>query len=122
MGIVILSPAPVAPAIYHDSENVPVDSEGDVNMGDGEEEAHISIEHIVTPGESVTDDPQWMRYRNSVYFRSLLKTTNTASQRPWNIYPTILHRNPRNSGRHYPTYEQAPVRPAPTREIYPRDR
>lgn len=41
-----------------------LDSEGDFDMEDDArpaKRAKISVEGIVTPGEIVTDDPQWMR-------------------------------------------------------------
>jgi hypothetical protein len=66
MPIKILSPAP-PPALKAGtlSEDEELDSEGDVDM---ETELKItkaprlSSKHIVTPGEVVTDDPQWMRW------------------------------------------------------------
>lgn len=65
MAITILPPAPAAPAYYQESsDNESLDSEGDVDMVDSErptKPAGISGKGIVTPGETVTDDPQWMR-------------------------------------------------------------
>lgn len=66
MAITILPPAP--PTTEYDSDasdNGGFDSEGDVDMvesGRPAKRARTSAKGIVTPGETVTDDPQWMRY------------------------------------------------------------
>ena len=65
MAISILSPAPLAPQSHRDlADDTSPDSEGDVDMADSARPAkrvRLSQKGIVTPGESVTDDPQWMR-------------------------------------------------------------
>lgn len=66
MAISILPPAPATPAYYRESsDNDSLDPEGDVDMADSgrpTKRARISEKGIiVTPGETVTDDPQWMR-------------------------------------------------------------
>jgi exosome complex component RRP4 len=65
MAITILAPAPAA--IPYQSENYSDDSEddggvdlqGDVSMRPAKRPRQAR--DIVTPGETVTDDPQWMR-------------------------------------------------------------
>jgi len=66
MAITITAPAPAA-APYHDeysdssSEDGGVDLQGDIDMRPAKRARHSVIE-VVTPGQTVTDDPQWMRY------------------------------------------------------------
>jgi exosome complex component RRP4 len=68
MAITILAPASAAPAYNRDVdsdedfEDGGVDLEGDVDMDSHpSKRAKLSAKDIVTPGETVTDDPQWMR-------------------------------------------------------------
>ena len=67
MAITILAPAPAAnpyPASEYsdeDSEDGGADLEGDIDMRPSKR-ANRSAKDIVTPGETVTDDPQWMRF------------------------------------------------------------
>ena len=65
MVISILPPAPAATAYHHESsDNDSLDSEGDVDMADSgrpTKRARLSGIGIVTAGETVTDDLQWMR-------------------------------------------------------------
>ncbi|KAI9753493.1 MAG: hypothetical protein M4579_005125 [Chaenotheca gracillima] len=64
MAITILPPAPPPSYDHQDSsdEENDVDPEGDVDMaGTAKKGTAISGKGIVTPGELVTDDPQWMR-------------------------------------------------------------
>ena len=61
MAISILPPAPANFIPGDDSET----EDADVQMGEDDTPAYLpklSGKHIVTPGESITDDPQWMRY------------------------------------------------------------
>jgi hypothetical protein len=66
MAITILAPAQ-PPAPYEgdgssdESDNGGVGLEGDADMPPAKRARH-SGQDIVTPGETVTDDPQWMRY------------------------------------------------------------
>jgi exosome complex component RRP4 len=63
MAITILAPAPAVPyqiANNVDDENGGVDLEGDSDMRPSKRARRGK--DIVTPGETVTDDPQWMRY------------------------------------------------------------
>jgi exosome complex component RRP4 len=67
MPISILPPAP-APSLAYDvassDDDEDFDLEGDVDMEGatrGLKRPRISQRHIVTPGELVTDDTQWMR-------------------------------------------------------------
>lgn len=64
MAITILAPAPAAPHQTvndsdDDSDNGGVDLEGDSDMRPSKRARRSN--DIVTPGETVTDDPQWMR-------------------------------------------------------------
>ena len=67
MAITILPPVPNT-AAYHDDSSYynQSDSEGDVDMEDATErptkQARTAGKDLVTPGETITDDPQWMRY------------------------------------------------------------
>ena len=52
----------IAPTPYNDtSDSSSVDSEGDTDMARPAKRPKLSTKSIVTPGETVTDDPQWMR-------------------------------------------------------------
>lgn len=66
MAISILppAPAPTVPAYQADSSDDSSDAEGDTHMGDAprpSKRPRLEGKGIVTPGESITDDPQWMR-------------------------------------------------------------
>lgn len=67
MAITILTPAPATAPSYSDSENEyneeegGVDLDGDIDMRPKKRARHHGSSSIVTPGESVTKDPQWMR-------------------------------------------------------------
>lgn len=59
----ITTPAPPAPIQYNDPfSSDSADSEGDIDMERPSKRPKLSSTSIVTPGETVTDDPQWMRY------------------------------------------------------------
>ncbi|CZT41261.1 related to 3`-_5` exoribonuclease [Rhynchosporium secalis] len=65
MAITILAPAPAVPYQHaNDSEDESddggADLQGDLNMRPSKR-ARTSAKDLVTPGETVTDDPQWMR-------------------------------------------------------------
>ena len=65
MAITILAPAPAVPyqAVEYsddDDDNGGVDLGGDSDMRPAKRSRQSK--DIVTPGETVTDDPQWMRY------------------------------------------------------------
>jgi exosome complex component RRP4 len=66
MAITILAPAPAVVGNYAESdssdEDGGVDLEGDIDMRPKKRARHHGSSSIVTPGETVTDDPQWMRY------------------------------------------------------------
>ena len=69
MAITILAPASTVP--YQtvndsddDDDNGGVDLEGDSDMRPSKKARRNK--DIVTPGETVTDDPQWMRYVSKV--------------------------------------------------------
>ncbi|KAH8821063.1 hypothetical protein F5884DRAFT_893881 [Xylogone sp. PMI_703] len=65
MAITILAPSPTVSDTQDDSESSDsdggVDLEGDIDMRPTKRARHDPIDDIVTPGEIVTDDPQWMR-------------------------------------------------------------
>jgi exosome complex component RRP4 len=68
MAITILAPVPANAVYYADSDNSSsddddggVDLDGDIDMRPKERVRHHGSSSIVTPGETVTDDPQWMR-------------------------------------------------------------
>ena len=67
MTITILAPAPAAvpyedvKASEEESEDGGVGLGGDIDMPPAKRAWH-STKDLVTPGEMVTDDPQWMRY------------------------------------------------------------
>jgi exosome complex component RRP4 len=68
MAITILAPAPASMPYQtddssNDSDNGGVDLEGDTDMRPTKRARHTK--GLVTPGETVTDDPQWMRYAAS---------------------------------------------------------
>jgi exosome complex component RRP4 len=68
MAITILAPAPPPPIRHEaysedDDDEMDLDSEEDVDM-DGKaasKKPRMSAKHVITPGELVTDDTQWMR-------------------------------------------------------------
>ena len=58
----ITAPAAQLPIAYNDaSDSDSADSEGDIDMAPPTKRPKLSTKSIVTPGETVTDDPQWMR-------------------------------------------------------------
>jgi exosome complex component RRP4 len=87
MAITILAPAPAVPyqqAVTSDDDDEDeggVDLDGDSDMRPSKRARHKN--DIVTPGETVTDDPQWMRY---VWAFSFLLWLLIISKRPWNIH------------------------------------
>lgn len=86
MAITILAPAPAVP--FQRPRSSEDDSDDDIGGVDLEGDSDMrpskrARKEIVTPGETVTDDPQWMRYGDH-------KTRKGASlillQRSRNIY------------------------------------
>jgi exosome complex component RRP4 len=72
MAITILPPAPVVDreadsSDYSDSDDGGVDLDGDIDMRPKKRPRHNGSSSIVTPGEVVTDDKQWMRYAASIF-------------------------------------------------------
>lgn len=70
MAITILPPPP-PPQDYDDSDSsadesddggVALDNDGDLDMRPKKRARTGESKSVVTPGEVVTDDPQWMRY------------------------------------------------------------
>ncbi|KAJ8059668.1 hypothetical protein OCU04_011317 [Sclerotinia nivalis] len=72
MAITIIAPTSAA-IPYHtedasdQSDDGGVDLEGDLDMRPSKRAKH---QDIVTPGEIITDDPQWMRYNSFFYMQS----------------------------------------------------
>ena len=61
MTFIITAAAPPASSGHEYSDDDDVDSEGDVAMAAPSKRTKLSTKGLVTPGETVTDDPQWMR-------------------------------------------------------------
>ncbi|KAJ5041198.1 uncharacterized protein L3040_005749 [Drepanopeziza brunnea f. sp. 'multigermtubi'] len=67
MAITILAPAPAVPYQYagepedESNQDGGVGLEGDLDMRPAKRARHSSAKDLVTPGQTVTDDPQWMR-------------------------------------------------------------
>lgn len=79
MAITILAPAPAEPIHREadssdDSDDGGADLEGDHDMRPSKRAKH-SASNIVTPGEVVTDDAQWMRSK-STQFPSYIPITD----------------------------------------------
>src|SRR5437762_6700432 len=57
------------------------DADGDISMGSGNvrpvKRPRLERGGIVTPGEVVTDDPQWMRYVQFLYYALSIKRKET---------------------------------------------
>ena len=75
MAITILAPLPqvVSSGQLHRPDDASLDSEGDIDMEDDArpaKRAMLSVKGIVTPGETVTDDPQWMRCSYQPQYRT----------------------------------------------------
>lgn len=67
MAITILAPAPLIQDVDYDSSSDSgsdggADLDGDLDMRPKKRARRAGSTSIVTPGEVVTDDPQWMRY------------------------------------------------------------
>jgi exosome complex component RRP4 len=69
MPITILPPAERHVPYQRADDEELYDSEGDVDM-EASKRRKASRQHIVTPGEIVTNDPQWMR--SVISFSNLL--------------------------------------------------
>lgn len=73
MAITILAPAPPAPPYEEEGDSSEEsDDGGGVGIGEDTEmppakKARHSAKDLVTPGETVTSDPQWMRYFNCLF-------------------------------------------------------
>lgn len=65
MAITIIPPAYLEPQDDASSEDLAVDGgvdlEGDSGMRPSNRAKHSSDHELVTPGETITSDPQWMR-------------------------------------------------------------
>ena len=124
MAVSILPPAPAPDDYGSGSEDEEVDSEGDVEMQEGapppSKKARLAGRKMVTPGENITDDPQWMRCSYPPIYciiRPLIE-----SQRARHIHYTTKQQYRCDSRRHHPTDQQASLGPTHTRTLYARDR
>ncbi|KAF6218378.1 hypothetical protein HO133_005725 [Letharia lupina] len=94
MPFTITLPAPLSPLHHNEPSDSPsLDSDGDTDMPPPSKRPKLSTRSIVTPGETVTDDPQWMRGHGtythptspqilSSVAGTLLKTNKLLSIRP----------------------------------------
>jgi len=86
MAITIVAPTPAVTnyqAEQHsddDSDDGGVDLEGDLDMRPKKRAKHG--QDVVTPGETITDDPQWMRYN----FSRSSYTTNCST----NVFAEVM--------------------------------
>lgn len=124
MAITILPPT-VEDDAYYSSEEETFDSDEDVDMGDAPPPAKrpkLSSISILTPGELVTDDPQWMRYVNLNL--STENPAKTVLQRPRHIHsqPSYVHKYHRHRRRHSRQNQQTPFRLPPARALHARNR
>jgi hypothetical protein len=123
MAITILAPAPAVPyqlqdeSDNEDSEDGGIDLEGDSDMRPAKRARHSSAKDLVTPGETVTDDPQWMRYE-MLQSSSLRRFLLILLQRSRHIHCFCQHGNHCNSSRHSPENQQASLSPTFTSKIY----
>jgi exosome complex component RRP4 len=67
MAITILAPAPPAAHDEDDDSRSEASDDGGVGLGEDTEmppakRLRHSTKDLVTPGQTVTDDPQWMRF------------------------------------------------------------
>jgi len=123
MAITILAPAP---ADLHqtvndsddDSDNGGVDLEGDSDMRPSKRARRSK--DIVTPGETVTYDPQWMR---SVFLPlDLCRHCLQRLKRARYIHRLFQHRDHRDRSRYSPKNKQASLGPTFTCTLYARNR
>ena len=103
MAISILPPAPAAPPPSHARHYSPADSGGDEGMDiDDLSYGHAANKstNIIAPGQTVTDDPQWMRghgtfaTENSTIIRSTLAGTLQKTNKLLSIVPLRARYNP----------------------------
>ena len=87
MPFTITAPPSTVPIANHDtSDSDSLDSEGDIDMGRAFKRPKLSSKSIVTPGEIVTEDPQWMRGHGTY-------TSPTASAILSSVSGTLLKTN-----------------------------
>ena len=85
MAITILPPSYAPPPRSAPSDDDSLDSEGDVDMLEGMRPAKRARKHIVTPGETVTDNPEWMK---CAILQILPKPTKTEANMPYSTEAT----------------------------------
>lgn len=92
MAIIILAPAPAVPyrtetSLDDDHDTGGVDLEGDADMRPSKRARRSK--DIVTPGETVTDDPQWMRYAGNIFnsLRRVLSDSITEGTAHISLHP-----------------------------------
>src|SRR4051812_10237579 len=96
MGILILPPTfedSVAPSASNEDR----DSDGDASMLEDEgrpaKRMKLGSEGTVVPGETITDEPQWMRYNQSSHVLHVIRKANIFYP-PAATAPTMLHSTP----------------------------
>ena len=138
MAITITTPTPLPAHIPTDTvsdsdSDGGVDLDGDISMQSPPSKRHrLSADRhgheIVTPGQEITSDPQWMRFvYPSIHPPASSTLTNhhhtiTSPQRPRHA---LLSNRPLNRclrRRHAHTHQQAPLRTAAARTLHARDR
>ena len=66
MPVTILKPAPAPPPPHEagnqNEDSLDLDSDDEMELDAPRASKRSKLSHLVTPGELVTDDPQWMRY------------------------------------------------------------
>ena len=139
MAITILAPvADDVDATYPESDfdDMSVDSDGGVELTPAKSSRPTKrprlIEGvdigtgIITPGEVVTNDPQWMRFvfLLSVDYSCMCVQTNVALivQRTWNLYEPFIHVYYCHSCRNSPKDQQATFCSAASGSLHARNR
>jgi hypothetical protein len=127
MAITILAPALPAADVEEDEYASDDGSEnGGVGLGDDTEmpaaKRQRSTKDLVTPGQLITDDAQWMRFVVGlpplpVYFYLTFRLL-TPLQRPWHLHCTLEHGDSCDGGRHSPENQQAAVCAAFARAVH----
>jgi exosome complex component RRP4 len=97
MPITISAPAPPPPINYdaysNDEDEMELDSDEETDVGEqAYKKPRVSAKHVITPGELVTDDTQWMRWGFTAT-RSVRKCMLISVQRTWHILSTRFDRN-----------------------------
>lgn len=98
-----------------------IDSDGDVDVIRPAKRSKTAHKAIITPGEVVTEDVQWMRCRNITVATLEAPLTKFMLQRSWHDSHTRFLRYPRNRSRHPASHQQAAIHSTSTCPIHTRD-